>query len=295
MQPTNRQTFINPEHEANFFKHGFTIVDVPNFTVLDELENVYHAHTLSNKEGLQLTLKETASEVILNLHQQTIYLIQPFLNSILLNHKIIASGYINKLPGKNNTSGLHRDPSFTNEQEHHTLLFWCPLTNTNLENGTIGIVPNSHKLFKGYKGMVYGKYDFSNEDFEIINRYGREIELKKGQAIIFNTALLHFSKQNKTNKERLVYSCFIIPSEAKPICYHFNPQMHSIDEYYANETLLLNYYSQFVNKAELPFERINRTKFVAPEKIGFKEFEQIMKKKSRLWDRIKNMLYSSNS
>lgn len=290
MALNKRQTFINPIHESNFLRHGFAVINVPNLELLNELEMIYRSQVHSNIDGLQLSLKEIETDVILYLHQQSIVLVQPLLNSILLNHNIIASGFINKLPGKNNTAGLHRDPSFTNENEHNTLLLWCPLTNTNIENGTIGIIPDSHKLFNGYKGMVYGKYDFSNEESQIIEHFGQDIELKKGEAIIFNTALLHYSKQNKTEHDRLVYTCFIIPNEAKPICYHFNSERQSVDEYFATETLLLNYYNHFVGKGELPFELIKREKFSPPEKIGFKKFVEMRRSKLGLWTRIKNKL-----
>ncbi|MCW5906360.1 MAG: phytanoyl-CoA dioxygenase family protein [Chitinophagales bacterium] len=274
---TGRQTFVNPEHETQFCRQGYVVVTIKNGQLLNELETIYRAHAPAITDGLQLSLKETNSETIMQLHRLSLQAAQPMLNSLLHRHKVIASGYINKLPGKPNTAGLHRDPSFTNETLHHTLLFWCPLVDTNPFNGAIGIVPGSHQIWCGYKGMVYGKYDFSYQEQPIIDRYSKTIELKKGEAIIFNTALLHFSGQNQTGTDRPVYSAFLIPSEAKPLCRHLNTEKNTLDTYLATEELLLNYYRQYISQTELPFKLLSREAFVPPVKIGLAEFEAALK------------------
>ncbi len=283
----SRQTFLDSTHQAHFVQYGYAIVNIDP-RLPDVLEQIYRTHPPQNDDGLQLSLKETDPERKLRLHRLATGQIAPALKNVLNNYKIIASGFINKLPGKVNTSGLHRDPSFVDESRFNTLLLWCPLVDTHLQNGPLGVVPCSNQLFKGFKGMVFGKYDFSGEELEIQKKFGKTLLLKKGQAVIFDTALLHYSGQNLSDSDRPVLSAFLIPAEAETLCYHYNAQQNTTEAYAATEQLLLNYYQQYMNEASLPFPLKSSRTFSPPQKVGLARFEAAKNQSASLLSSLKN-------
>lgn len=203
--------FVNYDTELSFTQNGFVILPIDNTKILDGLDDLYRNNSVENNEGLQLSLKSNKPEQKIIIHRLASSLLRDFFSTHLLGYRPLAAGFISKIPGKENSAGLHRDPSFTDESKCRTLLFWCPLVDTDKTNGALGIIPQSNLVFNGYKGMVYGKFDFSPDEKKIQKKYGKLLHLKRGEGVIFDTALLHYSGQNYTTNPRIVFSCFLVP------------------------------------------------------------------------------------
>lgn len=281
-QKTQRRIFTDDIRESEFRENGYTIISINDNRLLDGLTEIYNNNLLTDTDGLQLSLKSKSLEQKICIHNNTTNLLADFFVHNFLDLKTFASGFITKTPGVVNVAGLHRDPSFTDEKHAYTLLFWCPLTDTDETNGAIGVIPESNKIFNGYKGMVYGKFDFAPEEKLIEKKYGKILRLNRGEAVVFDTALLHFSGQNITPYERVVFSCFLIPKEVTPVCYHYNNSKDTIDCYkICNEEIFLNYYQDLVTKDELPFGFVKSERFSEPIKIGLSEFEHVLKEYKR--------------
>ena len=180
-------------------KNGFVIVDLLNS------EEVHFLNQLCDKYLQHTQTDFISSSHILNKNDSD------FINDEL--HKILDSKFKNKFPklqllggtlatkikGKSNLKA-HQDWSIVDETKFNSYNLWIPLVDTNLSNGTLGVVVGSHKWQLQKRGFnIPNPYEqFTGQFIDI----GFEPSIKSGQAILYNHKLIHFSRPNSTNERR---------------------------------------------------------------------------------------------
>ena len=94
----------------------------------------------------------------------------------------------------------HQDWTIVDESKYNSYNLWIPLVDTNQENGTLGLITGSHLWNHNLRGFgIPNEFEKFTDQFLKI---GYEPELKAGQAILYNHRLIHYSRPNKTNKNR---------------------------------------------------------------------------------------------
>jgi ectoine hydroxylase-related dioxygenase (phytanoyl-CoA dioxygenase family) len=117
---------------------------------------------------------------------------------------------------------LHQNWAFADERKVCTVSIWCPLVDSFEENGTLQVVPGSHKRFGEVRGpMIPSELDDIKK--EIISDYLVPLNLKAGNAVVLDDSIIHYSAINKTNDLRLAIQLILIPGEVPSIHYHMNP------------------------------------------------------------------------
>ncbi len=105
---------------------------------------------------------------------------------------------------------LHADFQYIDEDQAVSLNIWCPLSDTYSDNGTLGIIPYSHKLIHQIRGTnitdCYRKNALALEA-----QYGVPLNFKSGEAIIYDHRLLHYSTQNQTPQTRVAATLTVVP------------------------------------------------------------------------------------
>lgn len=180
---------------------GFVIIDVLS------VEEINYLNSLCEKY-----LKSGQSNFIAASH----FLAQAdsdFINTEL--HKIIKERMQNLFPDLELLGGTlatkksgnailkaHNDWDIVDEKKYNSYNLWLALVDTNTENGTLGLIPNSHLWQHKHRGFgISSNFEsFTNKFVQI----GIEPNLKAGQAILYNHKLIHYSKPNKTNSPRNV-------------------------------------------------------------------------------------------
>lgn len=117
---------------------------------------------------------------------------------------------------------LHPDWTYTDERRHRTYLFWCPLVDTDVDNGTLGVVPGSHRWMDGLRGSG----DFPNA-VEAVGDQLRErlvpVPLRAGEAIVYDAALIHGSPPNHSDWPRTAMALAVAPVGAGLVHFHRRP------------------------------------------------------------------------
>jgi ectoine hydroxylase-related dioxygenase (phytanoyl-CoA dioxygenase family) len=81
------------------------------------------------------------------------------------------------------------------------LTCWCPLDDATMENGTIRVVPGSHR-----RGLVpHARQPGSSDIAATVSEPGLPIEAKAGDVVAFSSLLLHASGSNRSVGARRVY------------------------------------------------------------------------------------------
>lgn len=131
---------------------------------------------------------------------------------------------------------LHQDWNYTNEAEHFSAILWCPLTETNMANGTLFAIPGSHKFFKNYRSGSLPTGRIVTD--ERLKPYVKPLEVKKGEAVIFQQALFHGSYPNKNGELRVIAGSIIL-EEGVTACYYNKVNETEADIYKLNEDAFL--------------------------------------------------------
>jgi ectoine hydroxylase-related dioxygenase (phytanoyl-CoA dioxygenase family) len=86
-------------------------------------------------------------------------------------------------------------------QDHAPYLTcWCPLDDATLENGTVRVVPGSHRA-----GILPHQRLAGSNDLAVAEQDGVAIEARAGSIVAFSSLLLHATGANRSDRPRRVY------------------------------------------------------------------------------------------
>jgi phytanoyl-CoA hydroxylase len=131
--------------------------------------------------------------------------------------------FIYKPPGiEESIHPFHQDALyFMFQPQDRCLGVWIPLDPVSEENGSLSVVPGSHRLdVKNHlakEGINFGA--LAAEDIEGNARYHEQaitMELSPGDCLLFSTHLLHRSGGNRTNRHRRVITLHMASAKCKP-------------------------------------------------------------------------------
>ena len=230
-----RRTLIDNALEAQFQKDGY--VEVP-FLTSEEVEmlKAFYFNTLNESGGrlgpedekyqseTEITYDFTFIDKNSDYKQQVFDMItQAFkkrVDDYLDDYKPIIANFIRKQEDGGEVP-LHQNWAFADEHTCATVSIWCPLVDSNKENGTLEVVPGSHKRFGEVRGPMI-KSELAGIQQEIIDKFMLPIETKAGNCVILDDSIVHYSSPNHTDGLRLAIQLILIPSEEKSIHFHMD-------------------------------------------------------------------------
>ena len=142
----------------------------------------------------------------------------PLINKYLVNYQPIIANYIHKSSHKGEVP-LHQNWAFVDESKYTSVSIWCPLVDSNEENGTLQVVPGSHKRFAPVRGPLI-PWELEHLKDDIINDFMVPMNIRAGQAVILDDSIIHYSAPNKTDGLRLAIQLIMIPPNTSSIHYH---------------------------------------------------------------------------
>lgn len=230
-----RKVLVNEDLEALFQKQGYVQVPFISKEEVAELMQLFF-DTLPESGG-QITSSDINTDEHLISYDFTFIdknsdykrkvfeiikeYFKPHMEQLLLNYRPIIANYIRK---KTNTGEvpLHQNWAFADERKCTTISIWCPLVDSTVENGTLQVVPESHKKFGEIRGPMV-PWELEGIKEEIINNHLIPLETKAGDCVILDDSILHYSPINYTNELRLAIQLICVPNEFPSIHYHMDP------------------------------------------------------------------------
>jgi hypothetical protein len=159
-------------------------------------------------------------------------------------YNIIYGLHLLKSNNKKSILNPHQDSSHVDELMFASYHLWMPVSNPCYNFGTLQLIPYSHKLNIPYRSLnipwVLSKYE------KKLWKYMQSLHLKAGQAVIFNSRMIHASGQNTTEGIRIAVNSLIIPKLADFIHFytdknsnHREIELYKITpDFYYNEDIL---------------------------------------------------------
>lgn len=146
---------------------------------------------------------------------------EPHVKKWLADFRPIIANYIRK-QHESGEVPLHENWAFVDERKYTSVSIWCPLVDSFEENGTLQVVPGSHKRFGEVRGPMI-PWELENIKHDIIDKHLVPLNVKAGNAIVLDDSIVHYSAINKTNDLRLAIQLILVPTEVPSIHYHMNP------------------------------------------------------------------------
>jgi len=121
-------------------------------------------------------------------------------NKILLFNEQL----VNKSPNTPSSFSWHQDSGYIHFKHKPYLSIWLALTDTNLNNGALSIMPtNLNKITKAKKHVWQEKS--KDLGIKVNNKKKLDICAKAGTIVLFSSLTPHSSGANKTDKNRIAY------------------------------------------------------------------------------------------
>ncbi|MBL4669195.1 MAG: phytanoyl-CoA dioxygenase family protein [Flavobacteriales bacterium] len=212
------------------------------------------------------------------------------INKYLDGYKPIIANYIRKKTDGGEVP-LHQNWAFIDEKKCTSISIWCPLVDSTIENGTLAVVPKSHKRFGKVRGPMI-RSELEDIKQYIIDEKLTPLETKAGNAVILDDSIIHHSAINKTDGLRLTIQLILIPKEKTSIHYHMDL---SKDKDKVNVLDVdKNFYMQFnpwkkatniVVKESFSYTPFSLSIDDFEQQLKAKRFDQVRDKKS-IWDSL---------
>lgn len=230
-----RNVLNDPLLEAQFQRDGYVRVPFISAKEVEELKQKFF-DTLPQSGG-QITADETGVEgggmitydfTFIDKNPEYKKLVfdiitayfKPHVDRLLADYKPIIANYIHKRPDGGEVP-LHQNWAFVEERRCTSVSIWVPLVESTVENGTLQVVPGSHKRFGEFRGPMV-PWELDNIKKELIDKYLIPLETNAGDCVILDDSIVHYSALNKTQGLRLTIQLILIPSEEKSIHYHMD-------------------------------------------------------------------------
>jgi hypothetical protein len=157
------------------------------------------------------------------------------LQSVLPGYKPLMINYWTKKPGDFAVE-IHQNWSHVDESKYRSYSIWIPLQDTDRVNGTMYVIPYSHRLFNKVRALNSRSYLFRQMPKSLVQKMLVEVKLKKGEYIIIDDAILHYTSPNNSSADREAVQLVVIPQNAQGKFYNCGSNNGMIDEYNADET-----------------------------------------------------------
>jgi hypothetical protein len=299
-----RNIFVDEQLEQQFRKDGYVKVPFISPEEVAQLKQLFF-DTLPQSGG-QITSEETgvdqASFITYDFtfidknpeYKRKVFELisgyfKPHMDRILANYRPIIANYIRKQA----TTGevpLHENWAFADEKKCTTVSIWCPLVDSTIENGTLQVVPGSHKRFGEHRGPMV-PWELDNIKHEIIDKHLVPLETKAGDCVILDDSIVHYSAINHTNDLRLAIQLICVPQEMPSIHYYMdyqnNPNEIQMLEVNDDFYMEFNPWKKLASPkviAKIPFVKKQLTTEEFVRKLAGPTFEAVSK--PNFWQRL---------
>ena len=221
-----RSTFEDPDLQARFGAEGYVqapMLDAVQVAALmSELANLrpadgfapdgeglarneYHCTFLDTDPGYKRATFELISRYF-----------TPVLERYLKGYRILVTNFNTKPPGQGEIP-VHQNWPVLEDLGATSVSLWCPLVDADISNGTLQVIPGSHKLLPHIEGPGTPAYFTSFK--ERLQTLMTPLPTRAGDGLIFDDSLLHWSPPNQRESPRVAVQVICVPEEMEPVFF----------------------------------------------------------------------------
>lgn len=239
-----KKVFKDNALQKEFEENGYVILDYYNEQEVETLLALYKELHPKDEKGFfpstfskDKNYRKCADEEIRKIGQRS-------MNKYLQDIKVVCGSYIVKSPGEDSIMDVHQDMTLVDETKFTGVNIWCPLVDLNDDNGLLYALPKSHRIFPTYRGASIPT--IYRDVYDEIKTFSTPLYLKKGQAVIFDQSIIHWSKPNLSAAVRPVTNTYFTHKEAKfSTCYYDKDKEPNKIEVFEQDDSFMTNFEQF--------------------------------------------------
>lgn len=212
---------------------GYALVSLFSQEDLNELKTLYSIHhEHKHLPEFYATMFDENLDVKLAISQKIGEMIEKRASRYLNDYRYLFANFLIKQAQSDHMVGIHQDWTYVQEEEYTSYNVWSALENTTKENGGLWILPNSHRFNNPYRGTPF-EGSLYNDNEELIKQHAVFVPTQAGEAIIYNSKLIHFSYPNKSQTDRVAFAGIMIPQKAEAV--HYFEKDKQLNEFITDE------------------------------------------------------------
>lgn len=148
-------------------------------------------------------------------------IVRPHLDAVFQDHRILGAAFLYKMPGPQSKLPLHQDWTVVDESRFIATNVWMPLVDADVENGTLHIMPGSHRVMRGIRAPTL-PFCYSGHE-ALMQRHMHPVSTRAGQAVVINQATVHHSPANLKDAVRPAITVGVV-SQAARLRFYYRDQ-----------------------------------------------------------------------
>ncbi|MFT4544639.1 MAG: ectoine hydroxylase-related dioxygenase (phytanoyl-CoA dioxygenase family) [Bacteroidia bacterium] len=233
--------FKDSELQKQFDENGYVKVPFINQEQIAELDKLFdEMHPELPDEGFisgsyssDLVYKQTASNHFKRIFHESY-------ERLFQNYTAFGGSFLFKVPSENSDLVLHQDWTIVDEEKSVAINCWVPLCDTDMNNGTLMVLPRSH--YPNYPVHRAPTLDFwFNGNDDLVREKLVPMNAKAGEVVILNQSLIHYSPPNLSGKVRKAITSGI-KTKSAPMQFFYSDkeaQNPELDLYSMDENFLI--------------------------------------------------------
>jgi hypothetical protein len=237
-------TFRQEIYQKPLDKYGYVILqNFANAEEINELLKVYEENKPENPDRqFYVSHWLKGGNLKKNIDSGLQRILVPLAQKYIDNHVPVFAALSIKHPGKESAMQLHQDWAHVNEEKFRSINIWVALNDIDHTNGPICLVKGSDRLFNEPRG-VDTPQTFRYIGEENLQPYLTDIYLKAGDAIAWDHRVIHGSRINYSDKNRVAAVINLRPVESEFLLYYGVelPDITEVEVYQAMDEFFIEY------------------------------------------------------
>ncbi|MBY0588272.1 phytanoyl-CoA dioxygenase family protein [bacterium] len=219
----NAELIVDAKLRKAYEKDGYVVAPLLEPADVAELSALYESFPSGMSTGFYTTLWSEDPKYRQAVRQGVQRVLARRLPGVLKDGRVILCQLaVKQAGGGDSTCPMHCDWSFTDESIHQGISLWIPLIDIEPEVGPLRVVPGSHRVYRRIRPnqpqeVHYNVFDEILPELEA--HRAREVFMRAGEAVIYDGAILHGSRGNRSTRDRVAVVAVVVPREAR--LYHY--------------------------------------------------------------------------
>ncbi|WP_367389503.1 phytanoyl-CoA dioxygenase family protein [Lewinella sp. LCG006] len=218
---------IEDQLDDQLLENGYVIVPFLEMTQVEHLRTLFESLHPDPVQGFYASAHVPDPGFRNHISDELRKIIGPLVEQHFTDGLALGGTFIAKAAGDDGVLQPHQDWNIVDEEQHRSFNTWIPLVDVAKENGAVEILPGSHRKLPTFRGAnLPNAFD---EVRPLVWSAMEVLEMKAGQALIYDHRLVHGSGPNQSEALRLAVVFGVIHRQA-PMRYYYQ-QDGKINEY----------------------------------------------------------------
>lgn len=232
--------FLDNGLQETFDRQGYVVLPLLRDTDVATLLRIYRElHSGNGAAGFRSSSFLPDAAVKRTIRDAVYPVFLPRFEQLFRDFTYFGSSFLCKTPGRESEVPPHQDWTIVDEDRFVAINIWTPLIDTNTNNGTLYVVPGSHR--GKWKTLRAPTIPFYYQGYmKQVVRCALPTNAPAGHAVILNQGLIHYSSPNFSADNRIAITSGLKTKNA-PMLFHYLNEEGRIERYRMPEDFLLDF------------------------------------------------------